>query len=171
MRWSAGTRLAHFGSLVRRLSASGRDSSQYCSDVLTFRTGTGRWKLGNTNHLFGKVLVTTMTIIPQSRPFGVGVDTHARNNVYAIRTPSTGALIDTRSFSVTAAGLNRAIAWVARRTDADADTLWVIEGAASYGASLAGAVTALGYTAAEAPRINAKNRHGPAIRMPLMRIG
>lgn len=171
MRWSAGTRLAHLGSLIRRLSASRRDSSQYCSDVIAFRTGTGRWRLGNTNHHVGKVLVTPMTIISQSRPFVVGVDTHARNHVYAILAPTTGALIDTRSFPVTAAGISRAIGWVARRTDADADTLWVIEGAASYGASLAGAVTALGYTVAEAPRINAKNRHGPARRMPLMRIG
>lgn len=153
-------RLAHLGSLIRRLSASRRDSSQYCSDVIAFRTGTGRWRLGNTNHHVGKVLVTPMTIISQSRPFVVGVDTHARNHVYAILAPTTGALIDTRSFPVTAAGISRAIGWVARRTDADADTLWVIEGAASYGASLAGAVTAHGYTVAEAPRMNAKNRHG-----------
>jgi len=112
-----------------------------------------------------------MTISWQSRPFGVGVDTHARNHVYAIVVPTTGALIDTRSFPVTAGGINPAIAWVARRTDADADTLWVIEGAASYGASLAGAATAHRYTVAEAPRMNAKDRHGIGKTMPLMRTG
>lgn len=49
---------------------------------------------------------------------------------------------------------------VARRTDADADALWVIEGAASYGAILAGTAAASGYPVAEAPRMEAKKRHG-----------
>src|SRR5699024_8689577 len=91
-------RLAHFGSLIRRLSASGRNSSQYCSDVNAFRTGTGRWLLGNTNSPFAKVLVTTMTSISQSRPFVVGVGRHARNHVYAILVATTGAVIDTWTF-------------------------------------------------------------------------
>lgn len=46
-------------------------------------------------------------------------------------------------------GITRAIAWVARRTEANADTLWVIEGAASYGAILAGVVAAHGFSVAE----------------------
>lgn len=52
------------------------------------------------------------------------------------------------------------MAWVARRTEADADTLWVIEGAASYGAILAGTVAAHGYPVAAAPSIDAKKRRG-----------
>lgn len=66
-----------------------------------------------------------MSIVADSRPFVVGVDTHARKHVYAILGPATGALLDTRDFPTTAAGINRAINWVARRTEADADTLWV----------------------------------------------
>ncbi|MEW1981447.1 IS110 family transposase [Citricoccus sp. NPDC079358] len=104
--------------------------------------------------------MTVMSIVAHSHPFVVGVDTHARNHVYAILAPATGALLETREFPTTAAGIKRAMAWVARRTDADADTLWVIEGAASYGAILAGTVAAHGYPVAEAPRMDAKNRRG-----------
>ena len=90
----------------------------------------------------------------------MGVDTHARNHVYAILDATNGALLDTQSFPTTAAGINRAIKWVARRTDADADTLWVIEGAATYGAILAGTVAAYGFPVTEAPRMDAKQNRG-----------
>ena len=62
-----------------------------------------------------------MSIVADSYPFVVGVDTHARNHVYAILKPTTGALLDTREFPTSAAGINRAMAWVARHTDADAE--------------------------------------------------
>lgn len=90
-----------------------------------------------------------MSTIQGSRPtFVIGVDTHARKHVYVVVEPATGALLDTREFPTTMAGIKRAIAWVSRRTEADADTLWVIEGAASYGAILAGTVTTYGYPVA-----------------------
>lgn len=106
-----------------------------------------------------------MTIVAHSRPFVVGVDTHAKNHVYAIITGKTGELIATRDFPTTGAGTNRAIAWVARHTGADLATLWVIEGSASYGALLAGAVGAVGYPVAEAARMDA--RHGVGKSDPL----
>ena len=106
-----------------------------------------------------------MTIVAHSRPFVVGVDTHAKNHVYAIITAGTGELLETRAFPTTGAGINRAIAWVARRTGADLAALWVIEGAASYGALLAGAVGAAGYQVAEAARMDA--RHGVGKSDPL----
>ena len=108
-----------------------------------------------------------MTIVAHSRPFVVGVDTHARNHVYAIITAGTGELIATRDFPTTGAGINRSIAWVARHTGADLDTLWVIEGAASYGALLAGAVGAAGYQVAEAARMDARARRGVGKSDPL----
>ncbi|WP_211883232.1 IS110 family transposase [Pseudarthrobacter albicanus] len=104
--------------------------------------------------------MTAMSIVAHAHPFVVGVDTHARNHVYAILAAATGALLETREFPTTAAGINRAIAWVARRTDGNADTLWVIEGAASYGAILAGTVATHGFPVAEAPRMDAKKRRG-----------
>lgn len=104
--------------------------------------------------------MTAISIVAHSHPFVVGVDTHARNHVYAILAPATGALLETREFPTSAAGINRALAWVARRTEADVDTLWVIEGAASYGAVLAGTVATHGYPVAEAPRMDAKTRRG-----------
>jgi transposase len=107
-----------------------------------------------------------MTIVAHSHPFVVGVDTHAKNHVYAIIT-ATGELLQTRDFPTTSAGISRAIAWVARRTGADLGTLWVIEGAASYGALLAGAVGAAGYQVAEAARMDARAHHGLGKSDPL----
>ena len=96
--------------------------------------------------------MTAKCIVAHTHPFVVGVDTHARNHVYAILAANTGALLESRDFPATGAGINRAIDWVARRTDGSADTLWVIEGAASYGAILAGTVVSHGFPVAEAPR-------------------
>jgi transposase len=104
--------------------------------------------------------MTAMSIVAHAHPFVVGVDTHARTHVYAILDATNGALLDTQSFPTTAAGINRAIKWMARRTNADADTLWVIEGAASCGAILAGTVATHGFPVAEAPRMDAKKRRG-----------
>lgn len=104
--------------------------------------------------------MTAISIVADSHPFVVGVDTHARSHVYTILAAKTGELIDTEEFPTTGAGINRAIAWVARRTDAEADALWVIKGAASYGAILAGTIAASGYPVAEAPRTDARKRHG-----------
>lgn len=101
-----------------------------------------------------------MSIVAHSRPFVVGVDTHAKSHVYAVISTATGALLQTRDFPTTSAGINRALAWVARLTGADLATLWVIEGAASYGALLAGAVGAAGYQVAEAARVDARAHHG-----------
>jgi len=103
---------------------------------------------------------TAMTIVAHSHPFVVGVDTHARNHVYAIIAAGTSELLETRDFPTTSAGISRAIAWVARRTEADLATLWVIEGAASYGAVLTGAVAASGYPVVEAARVDARTRYG-----------
>lgn len=104
--------------------------------------------------------MTAMSIVAHSHAFVVGVDTHARNHVYAIITATTGELVDTRDFPTTGAGINRATAWVARRTGADLAVLWVIEGAASYGAILAGTVVTKGYSVVEAARMDAKSHHG-----------
>lgn len=101
-----------------------------------------------------------MSIVAHSHPFVVGVDTHARNHVYAIIAATTGELVDTKDFPTTSAGIKRALAWVARRTGADLAVLWVIEGAASYGAVLAGAVITEGYQVVEAARMDARAHHG-----------
>lgn len=100
-----------------------------------------------------------MSIVSQTYAFVVGVDTHDKR-VYAIINTTTGEHLDTRDFPTTTAGIQREIAWVGKRTGGDAETLWVIEGVASYGAVLAGAITSAGYQVAEAPRMSAKAHHG-----------
>lgn len=102
-----------------------------------------------------------MSTVAHSHPYIVGVDTHAPNHVYSIVTAHTGTPLGSRSFPTSAAGITRAISSVTRHTEADAETLWVIEGAASYGAILAGIVAAHGYPVAEAlvcvPKIDAES--------------
>ncbi len=100
-----------------------------------------------------------MSIVAHLYSFFIGVDTHARNHVYTI-IANTGALIDTGTFPTTQAGIKRALSWVGRRTYGDLDTLFVVEGAASYGAVLTGHITMAGYPVVEAGRMDAKARHG-----------
>src|SRR5690625_3231763 len=99
-----------------------------------------------------------MKLVATTYPFVVGVDTHVRKHVYSIVTDA-GVIVDSQDFPTTAAGISRALAWVARRTYADLDILWVIEGAASHGAILTGTVAAHGCMVAEAPRMHPK-QHG-----------
>jgi Transposase len=99
-----------------------------------------------------------VTIVAHSRPFIVGVDTHAKTHTYAV-IDATGQLLG-EQFPTTAQGVARAIAWVGRRTTGQAEALWVIECVATYGARLADAAAEAGYEVAEAPRMSAKIRHG-----------
>lgn len=108
-----------------------------------------------------------MSIVAHSYPFVVGVDTHARNHVYAILTACTGELISTQDFPTSPAGIQRAMSWVGRRTGADLGVLWVIEGAATYGMVLAGMVEAGGYQVVEAPRMGRSSHHGVGKSDPL----
>src|SRR5690625_3448669 len=124
------------------------------------RTGTGHLTAICPYPSRWKGTPTAMSIVADTFPFVVGVDTHACKHDYSILIANTGPVIDTKDFPATAAGMNRALAWVARRTEADADTLWVIEGAASYGAMLSSTVAAHGYPVAEAPRMETKHHYG-----------
>lgn len=101
-----------------------------------------------------------MPSISQTRPFVVGVDTHARNHVYSIIETATGTLVETRDFPTTANGLSRAVTWVGKRTGGDLAVLWVIEGCASYGANIARQAVAVGFDVAEAPRYDTAGRRG-----------
>lgn len=108
-----------------------------------------------------------MTIVAQSRPFVIGVDCHARTHTYAILDARTGEALGCEQFPTTSAGITRAIGWVARRTGGDAEVLWVIEGVGTYGARLARAATDAGYDVSEAPRMDARARHGIGKSDPL----
>lgn len=80
-----------------------------------------------------------MTIVAEKYAFVIGVDTHARTHTYAIINTTTGIRAGCEAFPVTAAGLNRAIAWIGRNTTGP--ILVAVEGTASYGASLTRALT------------------------------
>ena len=69
-----------------------------------------------------------MSIVSQTHPFVIGIDAHARNHALAILASPTGEVIDQGQFPATVAGLQRTVAWIARRTEGDLDTLWVIDG-------------------------------------------
>ena len=57
-----------------------------------------------------------MAIVAHTRPFVIGVDTHARNHAVSILACPTGEIVDEAQFPATAAGLSRAVSWVGRRT-------------------------------------------------------
>lgn len=108
-----------------------------------------------------------MSIVAHTRPYVVGVDTHARTHTFAVLVAGTGEPIATEQFPATDAGMDRAIAWVARRTDGDLSTLWVIEGVATYGARLAATATRSGYEVVEAARMDARAHRGTGKSDPL----
>lgn len=108
-----------------------------------------------------------MTIVAHSRSFVIGVDTHAKTHTYAVIQTTSGQLLGCRQFPATPPGMNRAIAWVGRLSGGDAEALWAIEGVATYGARLARTAAQSGYEVIEAPRANAKARHGIGKSDPL----
>lgn len=107
-----------------------------------------------------------MTIVSQSHPYVIGVDTHARSHTLSIRAAS-GEQVAVEEFPATGPGMDRAIAWAGRRTGGQADALWVIEGIGSYGAGLARRVATAGYPVAEAPRMDPRSRRGIGKSDPL----
>lgn len=108
-----------------------------------------------------------MAIVAHTRPFVIGVDTHACNHAVSILACPTGEIVDEAQFPATAAGLSRAVSWVGRRTGGDLDTLWVIEGTGTYGARLARTAADTGHTVVEAPRMNARANRGIGKSDPL----
>lgn len=64
-----------------------------------------------------------MSIVAHNRPFVIGVDAHARTHALAILACPNGEIVDEGQFPATSAGLQRAVAWVARRTGGDLDAL------------------------------------------------
>lgn len=106
------------------------------------------------------------TIVAQTHPFVIGVDTHAKTHTYAVLT-AEGQHLGTATFPNTSAGRSRAISWAVRRTGGVAGALWVIEGAGSYGAQLARDATETGYRVVEAARMNRADRHGVGKSDPL----
>jgi hypothetical protein len=66
-----------------------------------------------------------VTIVAHAHPFVIGVDTHARTHTFAILVAGTGELIATEQFPATDPGMDRAVAWAARRPHSARDPLWV----------------------------------------------
>lgn len=102
-----------------------------------------------------------MSIVADHYRFVVGVDTHAATHTYALIESPTGRQLGTDTFPTTAAGLNRAAAWIGRRTGRDIDAVLVsAEGTGSYGAVMADVLSAAGYRVVEAPTPSAKRLRG-----------
>jgi hypothetical protein len=133
--------------------------------VTSIQAGAGRWR-PDLSVISGRNPLA-VTIVAHTRPYVVGVDTHARTHTFAILVAGTGELLATEQFPATEAGMDRAVAWVARRTDGDLATLWVIEGVATYGARLAAAVSRAGYEVVEAARMDARTHRGTGKSDPL----
>lgn len=76
-----------------------------------------------------------MTIIAEDFEFVVGVDTHARTHTFTTIHSTTGAVVDTAAFPTTGPGMERALAWIRRRTGGKT-VFAAVEGTSSYGARL-----------------------------------
>ena len=102
-----------------------------------------------------------MSIVADHYRFVVGVDTHAATHTYALVESPSGKELGTETFPTTTAGLNRAVAWIGRRTGGDVSGVLVsAEGTGSYGAVLAELVSGVGYRVVEAPAPSAKRLRG-----------
>lgn len=89
-----------------------------------------------------------MAIIAEEFAFVVGVDTHARSHTLTAVHSGTGAVVDTAAFPASTAGMDRAIAWIRRRTGEET-VFAAVEGASSYGAQLTQALLAAGIQVGE----------------------
>lgn len=102
-----------------------------------------------------------LSIVADHYRFVVGVDTHAATHTYALLEAPSGKELGTETFPTTAAGLNRAAAWIGRRTGGDVDGVLVsAEGTGSYGAVMAELMSKTGYRVVEAPAPSAKRLRG-----------
>ncbi|NQV08036.1 IS110 family transposase [bacterium] len=102
-----------------------------------------------------------MSIVADNYRFVVGVDTHAATHTYALLESPSGKELGTETFPTTTAGLNRAVAWLGRRTGGDIDGVLIsAEGTGSYGAVMADLLSETGYRVVEAPAPSVKRLRG-----------
>jgi transposase len=102
-----------------------------------------------------------MSIVADHYQFIVGVDTHAATHTYAIVESPSGKLRGQESFPTTSRGLERAAAWIGRRTEGDIESVLVsAECTGSYGAVMAERLAQAGYRVVEAPTPSAKRLRG-----------
>lgn len=104
-------------------------------------------------------------IVSEHYQYVIGVDTHAATHTLAVLTAATGSVLGTDTFPTTNPGLDRALAWIGRRTGGTGETgqggvLVAVEGTGSYGAMLTERAELAGYRVVEAARMPAGDRRG-----------
>ena len=102
-----------------------------------------------------------MSIVADHCEFVVGVDTHAATHTYALLGSPSGKQLGQETFPTTTTGLNRAVAWVGRRTGGNVDAVLIsAEGTGSYGAVMTELMSETGYRVVEAPAPSAARLRG-----------
>lgn len=90
-----------------------------------------------------------MPSVAETHSYVIGVDTHARNHVYAIVHAQTGAQVgQPREFRATAAGYHAALVWIEEQVEG-ASWIAAIEGTGSYGKQLTRTFQAAGVRVVE----------------------
>lgn len=103
-----------------------------------------------------------MAIVAHHYTYVIGVDTHAKKHVFSILECPTGIEVINQAFANTTPGHTRAATWITKHATKDtANVLIVVEGTASYGATLTRFLQGKGYTVVEAPRPDGKGRYQP----------
>jgi len=102
-----------------------------------------------------------MSIVADHYRFIIGVDTHAATHTYAIVESPSGKLRAQETFPTTSAGLERAAAWIGRRTEGDIESALIsAECTGSYGAVMSDRFAQVGYRVVEAPTPSTKRLRG-----------
>jgi transposase len=100
-----------------------------------------------------------MSIVAEQFDHVVGIDTHARTHTYCVVHSRTGAVVDSATFPTSAAGCQRALAWIRRR--ASTTVLAAVEGTSSYGAGITAVLVEADIDVAEV-RPGARSSHAHA---------
>jgi len=109
-----------------------------------------------------------MSIVAQEYDHVIGVDTHARTDTFAVVDARTGSLLNVDVFPTSPPGLKRGLTW--SRRHATGRVLLVIEGAGSYGASLARLANTNGWTIVEPADMPARGGQGKSDPVDAARI-
>lgn len=91
-------------------------------------------------------------IVAEHFDFVVGIDTHAKTHTLSIISTPSGGEVANETFPATAAGGNRAMSWISRRTGVPPErVLLSMEGTGSYGAKLRQQASDADFQVTEAP--------------------
>ena len=90
-----------------------------------------------------------MAMVAEEFKFVIGVDTHAASHTLAVIDAVSARTLAQAEFPATSAGIARAGAWAAHRTESPVGALVVVDGIGSFGSAVSRAFSTAGYRVVE----------------------